>query len=292
MTFEQLDYFIAAVKYDTFFDAAEVLHITQSTLSKQIMKLEKELEVTLLDRSRRKASLTEAGQMFYKEALNLSAQYHQTLLRVQEFRLSASQELHIGTLPILSQYQLTAMLKDFADQNPHIRFTLDEVEEHELLDGFSRNRYDIIITRSNMLDLNTHEFYPLAVDRLVAILPDNHALAGKSALSLQEIACERFILMHPYTSIYQLCMELFRQAGIKPDLIRTARMESIISAVAVHEGISLLPEENFRLFQYDNITSVPIDPVCKLSIGAGRKKSDSIPPAPSQFIRYAMSHKK
>lgn len=79
--------------------------------------------------------------------------------------------------------------------------------------------------------------------------------------------------MHSYTSIYHFCMDLFQKAGIRLHLLRTARMESIISAVAVHEGISLLPEENFRLFQYKDIVSVPIEPAGKLSIGIAGKKA-------------------
>lgn len=69
-------------------------------------------------------------------------------------------------------------------------------------------------------------------------------------------------------------MDLFQKAGIRLHLLRTARMESIISAVAVHEGISLLPEENFRLFQYKDIVSVPIEPAGKLSIGIAGKSRD------------------
>ena len=56
MTFEQLQYFISIVDHDTFFDAAEDLHISQSSLSKQIMRLERELGLKLFDRSRRKAA--------------------------------------------------------------------------------------------------------------------------------------------------------------------------------------------------------------------------------------------
>ena len=112
MTFEQLDYFIAAVQCDTFLDAAETLHISQSALSKQIMKLEKELDIQLWDRSRRSAVLTEAGHMFYEEALNLSKEYRRTLFRISEFKEKAGQRLSIGTLPILSQYHLAAMLKE------------------------------------------------------------------------------------------------------------------------------------------------------------------------------------
>ena len=128
MTFEQLDYFIADVQCDTFLDAAETLHISQSALSKHIMKLEKELDIQLWDRSRRSAVLTEAGHMFYEEALNLSKEYRRTLFRISEFKEKAGQRLSIGTLPILSQYHLTAMLKDFADSHPLIHVFLEEVE--------------------------------------------------------------------------------------------------------------------------------------------------------------------
>lgn len=52
MTFEQLECFIYAVQENTFFDAAEALHITQSSLSKQIKKMEQELGIQLFDRSK------------------------------------------------------------------------------------------------------------------------------------------------------------------------------------------------------------------------------------------------
>ncbi|MCD7994640.1 MAG: LysR family transcriptional regulator [Clostridia bacterium] len=290
MTFEQLDYFIAAVQCDTFLDAAETLHISQSALSKQIMKLEKELDIQLWDRSRRSAVLIEAGHMFYEEALKLSGEYRKTLFRLSEYKEKAGQRLSVGTLPILSQYHLTAMLKDFADSHPHIRLFLEEVEEHDLLQGFSNNAYDLIITRSNMPDRKTHTFCSLAEDRLVAILPENHRLAGRAGVSLNDIAGEGFILMHSYTSIYHFCMDLFQQAGIRPRLLRTARMESIISAVAVREGISLLPEENFKLFQYKDIVSVPIEPARKLSIGIAGKKQGQVSSAMAEFLRYAQGY--
>ena len=74
MTFEQLQCFIASVEEKTFLDAAHSLYISQSSLSKQIMKLEQELGVMLWDRSRRKAGLTEAGNIFYQDALILLKQ--------------------------------------------------------------------------------------------------------------------------------------------------------------------------------------------------------------------------
>ena len=124
MTLEQIDYFICAAQSRTFFDAAEATHISQSSLSKQIMKLEKELELTLWDRSKRTAVLTPEGEFFYKEALKISRQYHRSLEAVYHFKDSKLQALHIGTLPFLSQYHLTSVIHSFFDTHPELSFSL------------------------------------------------------------------------------------------------------------------------------------------------------------------------
>ena len=73
MTMEQIDFFLMTVRCDTFLEAAENLHIAQSTLSKQIQKLESELNLTLFDRTRRQAVLTPAGELLHGTDLHLSS---------------------------------------------------------------------------------------------------------------------------------------------------------------------------------------------------------------------------
>ena len=109
MTFEQLQCFIASVEEKTFLDAAHSLYISQSSLSKQIMKLEQELGVMLWDRSRRKAGLTEAGNIFYQDALILLKQYSQARNRLDRFRTESQLTLSVGTLPILTAYACPCM---------------------------------------------------------------------------------------------------------------------------------------------------------------------------------------
>ena len=267
MTFEQLEYFLAAARAETFFDAAESLHITQSSLSKQIMKLEKELNVRLFDRSRRSAVLTDAGREFLKEAGDLFHRYRAMRKRMQAFEDVSERTLRIGTLPFLSQYGLTGLCKDFSAAHPEIRLLLEEVEEIDLLSGFSSGRYDLIIARSHMCDESHFRFLLLDEDRLAAMLPAGHPLAWRKSVSLSDLAGEPFLLMHPYTSLYQLCMKLFHDAGITPHVLRTARLESIISAVALGEGVSLFAEKNFNLFRHESVVSVPIVPSPTLSVG-------------------------
>ncbi|MCD8148113.1 MAG: LysR family transcriptional regulator [Clostridiales bacterium] len=288
MTFDQLECFIAAVEQNTFFDAAESVNMTQSALSKQIMKLERDLDLPLFDRSGRSAVLTEGGQLFYKEAIALFAQYRQSMLRVQQYREQTRQQLRIGTLPILSQYGLTPLFGEFARQHPQIIMTLDEVEETELMHGLDTGGYDLIIARSSMFSPEKYHIFSLAEDRLAAILPCSHPLAKKESLSLRDLAEEHFILMKPYTSIHQLCMKLFEKSDTRPNILRTARMESIIGAISAGEGVSLLPEKSFQIFSHEDLTAIPIQPAPPLSVVAARKKAAPASTGTARFWNYMM----
>lgn len=290
MTLEQIDYFICAAQSRTFFDAAEAMHISQSSLSKQIMKLEKELELTLWDRSKRTAVLTPEGEFFYKEALKISRQYHRSMESVSHFKDCESQTLHIGTLPFLSQYHLTSVIHSFCAAHPELSFSLKEVEDQDLLSGLEKNLFDLIFVRKHMLDLKLYTFHVLTEDRLVAVLPKNHPSASKKTVSLTELKREIFILMPPHTSIYRFCMQSFHDAGIHPQILRTARAESIVSAVEIGEGISLLTESSFQLFRQPSLAAVPINGLEKLSVGVAHKKNMALTSSAECFLQYVKSH--
>lgn len=284
MTFEQIRCFIAAVEHTTFFNAAESLNLSQSALSKQIIKLEKELDIRLFDRSRRNAVLTEAGREFYRHALTLDSQYGTMRKKMDTFRESCQWNLHVGTLPFLTQYQLTEKLKAFRETHPEICLTLSEVEEHDLMDGLNRETFDLVFARNALADASVHRCYPLAEDELTAVLPADHCLAQKSSVTLTELAGEDFLLMNPYTSIYQQCMELFQKAQITPHILRTGRAETIISAVSVKEGISLLGKSNFEVFSYHDLSLVPLDPPVLLPVSVIRLASHPMTQAMRTFI--------
>mgnify|MGYP003231584186 CR=1 FL=1 len=189
MTFDQIQYFIAIAECNTYFDAAEELNISQSALSKQIIKLEKELGVALLDRSRRKASLTPAGETFYQDALALRRQYEIMNRHMKKYQIFTGNknELRVGTLPILTQYGLTAHFRQFTESHPDIHLILDEVEENDLKKGLLSSQNDLIICREQMIaDQSDISSVYLADDELVTVLPVGHPLDGPVSLSIGE----------------------------------------------------------------------------------------------------------
>lgn len=286
MTFEQLDYFIEIVKHKTFFDAAESLHISQSSLSKQIIKLEKELDMQLFDRSKRSAHLTDGGQFFYQHCLSLTSQYHQLMNQLKVYQKSRQHKLNIGILPILNQYKFTSRFRGFCQLHPDIILTLDEVEENDLLAGLTMGKYDIIIAREGLADKTQHRTWEIAQDELVLVVPADHPFAGKEEISIKECGQESFILMNPYTSVNQLCLRLFHKNGITPRILRTGRVESIISSIAIGEGVGLLPKKNFQTFHSENISVIPLVPTVRLPVCCIKNKAEEITPTLKQFIIY------
>ena len=286
MTFEQLSYFIAIVENDTFFDAACEMNISQSSLSKQIMKLEKELDLTLFDRTTRSATLTQAGEFFYNEAKQLIEHYKLTLENIQIFKSLHENKLHIAVLPIQTQYNLNALFNSFRKENPDIKLQITEVEDDRLIEGISKNEYDLIIARETMFDKSQFKTYQLAKDELIAAISSEHKLSQRDKLTFDDIKNENFILMNPYTSIYQLCINKLKENNIDANIIRTARTESIIGSVAINEGISLLPKSNFEVFHQKNINTISLKPQIALSVVLAKHKKTASNIAIKEFIKF------
>ena len=286
MTFEQLSYFIAIVENDTFFDAACEMNISQSSLSKQIMKLEKELDLTLFDRTTRSATLTQAGEFFYNEAKQLIENYKLTLENIENFKSLHENKLHIAVLPIQTQYNLNALFNSFRKENPDIELQITEVEDDRLIEGISKNEYDLIIARETMFDKSQFKTYPLAKDELIVAISSEHKLSQRDKLTFDDIKNENFILMNPYTSIYKLCINKLKENNIDANIIRTARTESIIGSVAINEGISLLPKSNFEVFHQKNINTISLKPQIALSVVLAKHKKTASNIAIKEFIKF------
>ena len=286
MTFEQLSYFIAIVENDTFFDAACEMNISQSSLSKQIMKLEKELDLTLFDRTTRSATLTQAGEFFYNESKQLIEHYKLTLENIQIFKSLHENKLHIAVLPIQTQYNLNALFNSFRKENPDIELQITEVEDDRLIEGISKNEYDLIIARETMFDKSQFKTYPLAKDELIVAISSEHKLSQRDKLTFDDIKNENFILMNPYTSIYKLCINKLKENNIDANIIRTARTESIIGSVAINEGISLLPKSNFEVFHQKNINTISLKPQIALSVVLAKHKKTASNIAIKEFIKF------
>lgn len=283
MTFEQLQSYIAAVESDTFAEAADAAHISQSALTKQIQKLERELGVQLLERSHRTTSLTPSGEIVYGEAKELTARYRSMLERLA--KLESGARITVGALPILSQYGLTDRIHTYMTTYPEDVLVIEEAEEKALTEGLRNGRYDFVIARENMV-AREQIVAEIARDELVLALPEDHELADNGHVGPAELAGLPLFMMSPYTAVYEVCMALFECAGVRPNVVRTGRVESMLSAAAVQRGVCLLPYNSFRLFRYQGLTAIPLEPPVELPVVLAANQNSALSKMARRFVGF------
>lgn len=247
MNFEQLKQFICIVENKTYLEAAEIFHISQSALSKSIMRLEKELDTKLFDRTSRNVELTSDGKTFYKDAKILIEQYHQTL---NHLKTNQKEKLVLATLPIINQYDLNSIIKKL---HTHYQLIINECEEHQLQDIIDHKNCDLAIIRENSIDYKNYQAIKIASDELVVLMSKHHPLANKKRIAFNDLKNELFLCMPKHTYVHQLFINLCNDYQFEPNIIMNARVESLISSLQENQGISLLMKRSLDVFKHPNV---------------------------------------
>ena len=275
MNITQLKYFLAITEHDTFLEAADDMNISQSSLSKQLSKLEDEIGVELIDRSKRSASLTKAGKVFAHDAKEILNQYQIMLSHMRTFKKKHG-AFRVGSLAFLGQYGLNFKLANFNAVNPEYNVTVEDVEEDILIEGFRTGNYDLIIGRTLPSEISFGCAIKIADDELVAVMRKSHPLATKKFIELSQVVSMPLFLTKTYTSIYKICVRLFEENNLTPAKVFTSRSETIISMISTQNAIGLLPRRGLDIFQHSDITVVPVVPAIKIPVMIYARDKNSI----------------
>lgn len=119
-----LKYFLTVAHTSNITKAAQQLHLTQPTLSRQIMELEKELGVPLFDRNQRHLILTPEGTMFEQRAKNIIALITQAKDELQNTEKDLSGSINIGCVVSSVSPYLMKVISKFQGNYPHVQFNI------------------------------------------------------------------------------------------------------------------------------------------------------------------------
>lgn len=133
----QIRYFQSVVRNNSFSEAAEECHISQSAISQQVQALERELGFKLLERKNRKFALTPAGEYFYKKSLVLTADYDRMCQEAGKLAKGGKAALSIGYLRCYSGQEFYLALEEFSAKYPDVPVKI-EYGNHEELYGLLR----------------------------------------------------------------------------------------------------------------------------------------------------------
>ena len=285
--------FVVLADIQNYLEASESLFISQSTLSKHIQAIEKELNCSLFDRTTRKVQLTEYGKVFLEYAKQMAEIQYQCNTSLMNLSDSKKHSLTIGSIPVMAPYHITDLIMKFQKENPLFSVNLIEGESASLKKLLLDNKCELAFVRDEHND-DEDEFSKIQFeeDYLIAVLPIYHPLANEKTLTIDQLKNEDFLLLQPQSLLYNLCLNVCKNAGFNPKIIYTGqRAENIIDLIEKGMGISLLMRKPVDHLSSNKIKIIPIKPTITTQIKIYYKK-DSLLSTPAKHFINAIQLKK
>jgi LysR family transcriptional regulator, transcription activator of glutamate synthase operon len=286
MEIRQIQYFLSIVDTGSFSAAADEHYIGQSSLSKMIIALEKELAVSLFDRSKRNVSLTEAGEAFLRHARKLDADHKAMLVEMDGYK-STADSFSVAAIPVLAQYGIATSISQFRDTYPHIHFGLEEIDGLNILPALTEHRFDLAFTRHNYLDCDQFESVEICKDKLLLVVSKNNQYANRSSISLKELANDNFIVFDKVTDLHKLIMDECGKAGFEPTIFYSShRKVSVFGLVETNIGLALMPVRIYEYHRHPDVLAIPLDEEIECNIVLVSLKNRPLPKAAGIFLYF------
>jgi LysR family hydrogen peroxide-inducible transcriptional activator len=242
MEVHQLRYVAAVARAGNFSRAAELCHVSQPSLSQQILKLEDELGEKLFERLRRRARLTEAGKAFLPRAQRILSELELALREAKEGREGVRGSLIIGALPTIAPYLLPRVLRTFIEKHPGVHLVVREEMTSRLVQLASNCDLDLFLASLPVEDARLEQETLFNEELLLAVPPGN-ALGKLPQVSVAEVAREPFILLKEGHCLGDQVLDFCRRRDFQPRIsCRSAQMETIRALVMAGLGISVVPK--------------------------------------------------
>jgi LysR family transcriptional regulator, hydrogen peroxide-inducible genes activator len=241
MELHQLRYFVAVAHTGNFSRAAERCHVSQPSLSQQILKLERRLGQPLLNRLGRRAVLTDAGRVLLDRATAILAAVEDAERRLLSRGLQGGR-LSVGAIPTIAPYLLPAALEAFARRCPNIELAVQEDVTRHLLAGVVEGELDLAIVALPITEARL-QAEPLLTEPLLVAMPRGHPLTRRRKIHIRDLGEERFILLNEMHCLGEQTLSLCRAHDCQPRIAcRSAQIATVQALIALGHGISLLPE--------------------------------------------------
>lgn len=270
MTEEQLKFFVTIVDTGSYMETALELNVAQSSVSKQIQALERELGIQLFDRKRRRVELTNEGKELLPQARHVLEEIYRLTYMAQKLKPGYKDKITVLTLPIMGHFGFYIPMSQFELENPSFPINIIELEEPQLFRKLLGNSFDIALTywhEQNMAN-SKNLFIPISEDEIVLAIHKDNPLTKLDYVTPEQLKNTPLMLMETYTCIFNLCMTFFEENDIIPDIIFKGRPETILGAVEAKRGGALITRKLASHLLDNNVVLIPVSPSIPAILGA------------------------
>lgn len=234
----QLQYFLAVARLEHVTEAARSLHVTQSSLSKTIQRLEEDVGVPLFDRIGRKLRLNEFGIKFLSRAERALFELEQGK---QEIRDLSGPEHGKLELAATAASTLPNILHEFRKKRPYIQFHVQMLTTQEMVTLLHRGEVDFCLS-SPAIEGDDIDCQIVFYDPILLAVPEGHRLAAQSSVSLAELRDECFVGVRRGFGTRDVVDSVCISVGFIPKYVYEGNEPARLSAlVEAGIGIAFIP---------------------------------------------------
>lgn len=241
MEIYQLRYFVAVAETGNFTRAAERAHVSQPSLSQQIMKLEDEVGHKLFHRLGRKAVLTEAGATFLERARRILFEVENAARELSDHP-SLERRITVGAVQTVMPYLITPFIADLRATHPNLTVNAREDFRANLVRTVVEGDLDLAVVP---LPIREHRVATeiLLTEPLLLVVGRGHRFASRQEINISDLAEETFISLGDSSALAAQIQAFFGDNKFQPRIgVRCAQVATLKLFAAMGLGISLLPE--------------------------------------------------
>lgn len=237
-----LEYLDAIEKHRHFGKAAEACHVSQPTLSGQIMKLEEQLGVSLIERHPRNILLTPAGEELLAKARRVLAAARELEMTARTLGDPLAGDFHLGLIPTLAPYILPIIMPELIRKLPNLQLFLHEHKTSDLLERLDQGELDALVLPW-LDDMSSFQAYDLFNEKFVLAVSKKHELAERKRVKLEYLEGHKVLTLEDGHCLREQALGYCFSAGADEDRrFQATSLETLRYMVAANMGITLLPE--------------------------------------------------
>ncbi len=245
-TLRQFVVFETVARLLHFTRAAEMLGMTQPSVSMQVKQLEDNLGVALFEQIGKRTHLTEAGRELYHYCREISRQLAAAETVLDRLKGIQGGQLRLAIAPA-AKYFVPQLLAEFVRRHPGVDVDLLIANREVMLEQIEANERDMIVMASPPPDF-AFVAEPFLADPLVAIAPPGHVLAGERAVPPWRLVQEPFLLREPGSETRRMIEHFFVQQGFAVSAVMAVNSnEAIKQGVQAGLGVAVVPLQSVAL---------------------------------------------
>jgi len=244
MNIDVMKTFCDLVETGSFSKAAEANYISQSAVSQQLAKLERDLSTQLISRGGGLIVPTEAGKAFYEGVSEILRRYEHLLGEVRSAADSVRGVLRVGTIYSVGFYLLDPYVRKFLQAHPEVNLHVEYTRWNRIYAAIIGGEMDLGVVACPDKHRSI-EVIPLASEELVLVCSPRHRLAGRKTVDVREIDGEKLVGFEGNIPTGRHIGKLLKTERVDVDVaMEFDNIELVKRAIEVDTGIGILPRDN------------------------------------------------